>query len=478
MSKQPLALNILIPSLILTLPAMVHSQDDFDHSHAALNQILATHVDDEGLVDYDALSAAPEQLLSYLGELAFVSKGQFDDWSEPQQLAFLINAYNAETLQLIVDHYPIKSIKQIGGLFGDPWELPAVNLFGETMSLNHLENGIIRANYPDEPRVHFALVCAALGCPPLRNEAFTAAALDTQLDEQARQFLGTPFKNYVSEKNGSLYLSPIFDWYGSDFGSTEADLIAALKPYLPAEAAANLADDPKIASYTFYDWELNKAESVIPEKAVGGLQKMLLRTLQEIDYLGPIREVAYVLCYIVCAVFLISALLLTLAGGFLFGPFWGVVWVSLASNLGSAAAFLIGRYVARGPIERKFAKSPKFKAIDGAVEESGWKIVLLTRLTPVLPYIALNYIFGLTKVRFWPYMAVSWIGMLPGTIAYVWIGSLANNLTALSAGGGKSNWSTTALLVVGIIAALGVSIYITKIAKKALAAHVSEPEST
>ncbi|MFT5470661.1 MAG: putative membrane protein YdjX (TVP38/TMEM64 family) [Verrucomicrobiales bacterium] len=470
---KPLLTTVAFLATILPSTAQNSSDDGgFDHSHSALTQVLAEHVED-GLVDYAALAKSPEQLLDYLGELAFIPKSDFDSWTRDQQLAFLINQYNAETLELMIEHYPIKSIKLIGGVFGNPWEEPVVSYFGQPATLNYLEKDVILAY--GEPRVHFALVCAALGCPPLRNEAFSGDRLDEQLDEQAGVFLKQEFKNYVDLEDGSLHLSPIFKWYGSDFGETEADLVASVKPHLPETAAAKLAKEPDL-SYTFYDWSLNVKGAEIPEKAPTGLQRWMLEGLQRIDLLGPLRHIAYIIGYVVCSVLLFSGLILTLSGGFLFGPVWGVVIVSLASNLASATSFLIGRYVARKPIERRFGANEKFKAIDNAVAEQGWKIVFLTRLTPFLPYVALNYIYGLTKVRFWPYVAANFVGMLPGTIAYVWIGSFAKNLTELAAGGGKSHWSTTALLVVGIGAAFTVSIYITKIARKALAAHVPAEE--
>lgn len=461
----------------LCLLVSIAKAQDFDHQHLTLNEILSANVDEDGLVDYDALAASPHQLLDYLGELAFVSRDQFDAWSEGDQLAFLINSYNAETLQLILDHYPLKSIKQIGGATGDPWEMPCVDLFGETMSLNQLEHGIIRANYPHEPRIHYAVVCAAIGCPPLRNEAFVGSRLNEQLDEQARKFLATPSKNYVDAKDGSLHLSPIFQWYGADFGATEAEMVAAIKQHLPPAAADALADQPKI-SYTFYDWELNKKGAVIPDKAIGGVQKSLMRGLQFIDSLGTARYVAFVALFLVCTICMIftSGLILTMAGGFLFGPVWGVVWVVIASNIGAALSFLIGRYLIHAKIERRLSKSRRFQAVSHATEQDGWKIVLLARMSPFLPYVAMNYVFGLTKVRFIPYMVHSFIGMLPATIAYVWIGSLAKNLTELAAGQ-QPQWLQIIGIVLTIVTALGVTFYVSKFMKRALAAH-SEPQAS
>ena len=459
-------------ALLLAAIQPATAQSNFDHSHADFTALLSKHVED-GLVDYATLDKSPEQLLNYLKKLGAVEKSEFDSWNHEQRLAFLINLYNAETLELIIDGYPTKSIRELGGISLNPWGQPVVDLFGEKVSLDHVEKEIILPNY-NEPRAHYALVCAAVGCPPLRAEAFDAARLDEQLDDQARVFLGQTAKNFVDD-DGNLHLSPIFDWYGADFGSNSAEIAAHVKAYLPESAAAKLSDDPDI-SFTFYDWSLNEKGAVVAEEAPSGLQAWLLKNLQRIELLGPLREVAYVIGYIVCSLLFISGLLLTLAGGFLFGPFWGVVIVSFASNIAAASAFLIARYLLRGKIEKKFAKNPKFAAIDNAVAHEGWKIVLLTRLVPFLPFVALNYIYGLTKVRFWPYVFANFIGMLPGTIAYVWIGSFAKSLTELAAGGGGSHWSKTAFLVVGIVAAFAVSIYITKIARRALAEHVPEDE--
>ena len=169
-------------------------------------------------------------------------------------MAFLLNAYNAYTLKLITDRYPLKSIKDIGGWFSGPWDQPVVKLFGETITLNTVEHKILRKDY-SEPRIHFALVCAAKGCPPLRGEAYVAARLNGQLDDQAKLFLANPAKNRVDVANHTVYLSPIFKWYGSDFEKKSGSVLTALKPYWPGKAVAT--DDFKIR-YTDYDWSLNE----------------------------------------------------------------------------------------------------------------------------------------------------------------------------------------------------------------------------
>ena len=171
-----------------------------------------------------------------------------------------------------------------------------------------------------------------------------------------------------------------------------------------------------------------------------------------------------------------SGLILTMAGGFLFGPVWGMVWVVIAPNIGAAVSFLIGRYLIHGKIERRLSKSRRYRAVSHATEQDGWKIVLLARMSPFLPYVAMNYVFGLTKVRFIPYMALTFVGMLPATIAYVWIGSLAKNLTDLAAGE-QPQWLQIIGIVLTIITTLGVTFYVAKFMKRALAAH-SEPQAS
>ena len=244
------------PALFLSLFVLRPAAAEFDHSHALLTGVLARHVKNSR-VDYAALKAQPADLNLYLDQLAVVSKADFTQWSEPRQIAFLSNAYNAWTLRLIVDHYPVKSIKNIGGLLSGPWDQPVVRMFGEKLTLNTLEHGMLRANY-NEPRLHFALVCAAKGCPPLRGEAYVETRLDEQLTDQARQFLATPDKNRVEANSRTVYLSPIFKWYGGDFEKKSGSVLAALKPYWPEKAAAALAQGGFRIRYTDYDWSLNE----------------------------------------------------------------------------------------------------------------------------------------------------------------------------------------------------------------------------
>jgi hypothetical protein len=227
----------------------------FDQAHALLDSVLKQQVKD-GRVDYADLVTHPNELNRYLDEMGRVPRPVFKAWSEPEQIAFLINAYNAYTLRLILDHYPVKSIKDIGSLLKGPWDQPVVRLFGETLTLNDLEHKILRVDYV-EPRIHFALVCAAKGCPPLRAEAYVGARLEEQLADQARAFLGEATKNRIGTAERTVYLSPILKWYGRDFELTYGSVLAALKPYWPNEWRALSLDGFKIR-YTDYDWSLNE----------------------------------------------------------------------------------------------------------------------------------------------------------------------------------------------------------------------------
>ncbi|MBL7648813.1 MAG: DUF547 domain-containing protein [Candidatus Hydrogenedentes bacterium] len=241
-------------NMILPLAIALAAGGNFDQSHAALDSILKARVS-QGLVDYKGLQADRAPLDAYLAQAGAVPMAEFQQWTREEQLALLINVYNAATLQLIIDGYPVDSIKSLGGLVKSPWSREIVQLFGKKISLDTLEHKIIRKNY-QEPRIHFAVVCAAMGCPPLRAEAYTGARLEEQLDAQTREFLTTPAKNRVDAEKKTLWLSPIFKWYGDDFETTSKSLAAFVAPYIGAAEGANL-DDFAI-EYTDYDWSLNE----------------------------------------------------------------------------------------------------------------------------------------------------------------------------------------------------------------------------
>ncbi len=217
--------------------------------------VLAVNVRD-GAVDYAALKAAPGELDGYLNDLAQVSRAEFDQWSQARPLAFLLNLYNAATLKLVADNYPVKSMKKIGGVFGSPWKQKVVRLWGDTVTLEEVEHGILRAKYA-EPRLHFTLVCAAKSCPPLRTEAYVADRLEAQLDEQGHRFLADPAKNRVDAAARILWLSPIFKWFEADFTAGGKTLPEFVAPFLAESDRTAVAAGEFGVKFTAYDWSLN-----------------------------------------------------------------------------------------------------------------------------------------------------------------------------------------------------------------------------
>ena len=195
--------------------------------------------------------------------------------------------------------------------------------------------------------------------------------------------------------------------------------------------------------------------------------------LKWVDGLGPTKYVTFGVIYIFACVFLIPGSLLTLGAGFLFGVVGGTVTVSVASVLGATAAFLVGRYLARDWIAQKVEGNERFRAVDEAVGRQGFKIVLLTRLSPVFPFTLLNYSFGLTGVSLRHFFFGSWIGMLPGTVMYVYFGAVAGSLSELVSGDTGGGWGKKGLLAVGFVATIVVTWFVTKIARRALQENVS-----
>lgn len=234
---------------------LLADQPALDPSHAPLTHLLKEHMRD-GRVDYPALTQDRRGLDDYLAETAAVSKATFDSWPKPDQLAFLINVYNASTLRLVRDNYPVTSIRKIGGLFTSAWKLDSVQLWGQSFSLDHVEHTLIRKNFPD-PRVHFALVCAARGCPPLRPRAYVGATLSADLDEQGRLFMAQSEKNRLDRQDGILWLSPIFDWYSKDFTKDGKLISEAVTPWLPSDDAQFVRSTRPKVRFTEYDWSLN-----------------------------------------------------------------------------------------------------------------------------------------------------------------------------------------------------------------------------
>lgn len=261
--------------LLVPLAATPAFGQSFDHS--AYATVLTNFVHDSR-VDYAALQIGRETLDRYIGQLSEVSAEEFADWPREERIAYLINAYNAMMMRIVIDHYPIKagsffslkrhthpnnSVRQIPGVFDGIHYRVA----GEEMTLDDIEHGHLRPEY-DEPRVHFALVCAAVSCPPLREEPFEGARLDEQLDEQGRTFLNDPRQNRIERERGRVYLSKIFDWFGDDFGTylpasgyngndKARAVLAFVSRYLLSRDVEYLKNERYKVEHLDYDWTLN-----------------------------------------------------------------------------------------------------------------------------------------------------------------------------------------------------------------------------
>jgi uncharacterized protein DUF547 len=222
-------------------------------THEIWDSLLQKHVTEEGQVDYQGIIQDSLKFNSYISLLKN-NHPNTSNWSKDEQLAYWINAYNAFTVQLIVDNYPVKSIKDIKNgipFVNTVWDIKFINIEGATYDLNNIEHGIIRENFK-EPRIHFAVNCASVSCPRLRNEAFSAAKLDSQLADNARYFLANPLKNDFSNPD-NLKLSKILKWYGGDFkGKKYGGVKGFIKKYGPQHS-----EDANI-EYLDYDWNLNE----------------------------------------------------------------------------------------------------------------------------------------------------------------------------------------------------------------------------
>ncbi len=232
------------------------SIDRIDHS--TWNALLQRYCDDRGFVDYQAWKASSadvQQLDDYLAHLSQANPSLTA--AQSGKLAFWINAYNALTIKGILLEYPTKSIKDHQSLtFGYKiWDDLLLVVGGERYSLNNIEHDLLRKM--GEPRIHFAIVCASISCPSLRNEAYTAQQLDAQMTDNAQQFFADPTKFAAGENE--LKLSKILSWFGGDFGADQAAQLRAIAPYLPTEHARQLAVSGQAkVSFMSYDWGLNE----------------------------------------------------------------------------------------------------------------------------------------------------------------------------------------------------------------------------
>lgn len=233
-------------------------------------------------------------------------------------------------------------------------------------------------------------------------------------------------------------------------------------------------------SLPLFSWFLiGAATPILAQDSPGGFnpQLWLQQALQSIQDLGGLGILAFIGLYIIATVAFLPGSIVTLGGGVVFGVVFGSLYVFIGAVLGSTLAFLIGRYLARDWVAGKIASNPKFAAIDDAVGREGFKIVFLTRLSPIFPFNLLNYAYGVTNVSFKDYVLGS-LGMIPGTIMYVYIGSLAGSLATLGTGAATADPQAELLQrilqIIGFIATVAVTIYVTRIARKALAETVGE----
>jgi hypothetical protein len=256
--------------------AVESEKQRFDYSDFA--DALKINVNDAGMVNYKKLKSEPQKLRAFVTELQNLDRKDFDKWSGNEKIAFWLNAYNALTLKAIIDNYPIKSsffksriypknsIRQIAGV----WDKIKFKVMGQNLTLGHIEHKILRVKF-DEPKIHVAMVCAAMGCPPLRNEPFIGDKLQEQLDDQTRRFLANPAKFKIERTHDRTYLSPIFKWFAVDFikkyspkknigrhNKEESAVLNFIASYLDkAQKDYVLAGKFKI-KYLKYDWSLNE----------------------------------------------------------------------------------------------------------------------------------------------------------------------------------------------------------------------------
>jgi Protein of unknown function, DUF547 len=228
--------------------------------------ILKEYVNAAGQVDYENLKNNRSRLDEFNASLASVSPSLYESWTEAEKIAFLVNAYNSLTLAAILDNYPIKSIRDIPGV----WDRRTFQVMGQEMTLDYIEHQLLRKQF-NEPRVHMALVCASIGCPPLRTEPFTGDRLDEQLDDQTRTFLGNPNNFRIDRNANRVDISSIFQWFGDDFKATyslpqnfknlnekETAVLNFIGQHLSQADRDYLTQGGYRTGYLDYSWSLNK----------------------------------------------------------------------------------------------------------------------------------------------------------------------------------------------------------------------------
>lgn len=247
-------MKTIITTLLSTLFFMAPQADlkADPPSHEIYSQLLGKYVNSKGMVNYKGFISEKETFQKYLDALS--NNPPQSTWSRDEKMAYWINAYNAFTIKLIMNHYPVESIKDIGPYIqipfvNTPWQKEFIKIGGKELNLDGIEHDILRDKFND-PRIHFALVCASMSCPKLRNEAYEASKLDAQLNEQGRYFLANEEKNIITPNE--LKLSKYFTWYKGDFTQN-----GSLIDYLNKYSKVKINSDADI-DYLDYNWNLNE----------------------------------------------------------------------------------------------------------------------------------------------------------------------------------------------------------------------------
>ena len=244
----------------------------FDHSYADFKKVLSEHVafnEQKTASTFDYVSFDPSTLETYFKRTTELTKAQFDQWSANQQLAFLINLYNARTVARVMTKYPIESFKELGSgfpRFKSPWQVKFFDLFGEESHLDRLEHELVReTDRYNDPRIHFGFNCASIGCPALLDEPFQAETIDAQLEVATNRFLQDSTRNRYDLSQNTFYISKIFQWYRGDFEKGHKGY-HSLEEFL-IDRAENFTSDPKALAkiregqfrirHLSYDWSLN-----------------------------------------------------------------------------------------------------------------------------------------------------------------------------------------------------------------------------
>ena len=270
----------ILPAILALFSPLTQAQETMDQGFdfSDYDRVLRTFVNEEAMVDYSRLKARRQELDTFVASMGNLTSDTYNKWSEKDKIAFWLNAYNGLTLKAISDNYPIKSsflrsriypknsIRQIPGV----WKKITFKVMGQRMTLGHIEHQILRAKF-DEPGIHMAMVCAAMGCPPLRGEPYIGSRLDEQLDDQTRRFLSNPAKFKIDSSKDFLNLSEIFKWFAEDFVSKhgpkknignhdekKSAVLNFVARYLDeAQKKYVLSGNFKI-KYIDYDWSLNE----------------------------------------------------------------------------------------------------------------------------------------------------------------------------------------------------------------------------